>query len=159
MEDEGRGWWRIHFSALLYGFLRAPVLGSPSIHPSVHHPSRERGRNGQVGRYMPRSVCSVAPYCIFDISVPHPVAAQLVGKTAATDLEHSPEKEVSSPFRIPSNLSGCQRRRHCACSENDRFPCVMIFVLFPFFFFFSQIVFVRARVTTPNDSLECYFDN
>lgn len=63
----------IHFSLSLYGFLCARIRGPPSTHRSVI--SQERGRNGQVGRYILAYpvVCSVAPYRIFDISFPYPV--------------------------------------------------------------------------------------
>lgn len=56
-KSEGRR-RRIHFSQPLYGFLYALVL--ETIHPPIGPSSLvERGRNGQVGRYIPNVSCGV----------------------------------------------------------------------------------------------------
>ena len=79
VEKAGRG-RRIYFSLSLYRFLCAHIRGHPSTHRSII--PQKRGRNGQVGRYIPKRtlVRWVAPYRTFDISVPYPVGAAC-GKT------------------------------------------------------------------------------
>jgi len=69
---EGQERW-IYFPPRLYRFLCARIRGHPSTHRSVI--PRERGRNRQVGRYacILQYALSVAPYRIFDTSVPYPV--------------------------------------------------------------------------------------
>lgn len=90
------------FALSLYGFLCARIRGPPSTHRSVI--SQERGRNGQVGRYILAYpvVCSVAPYRIFDISLPYPVDTAC-GKTFDRSGAHLGKRK--HVFRVLIHIS------------------------------------------------------
>lgn len=84
MEKKGRRWGgtgsKIYFPLpLLEILVGSRIGGHPSVHRSI---ARERGREGQVVRFiLPRILrSSVAPYRVFDISLPYPVGTPC-GKT------------------------------------------------------------------------------
>jgi len=105
------------FDAVLYGFQRAAVLVGP-VHPPIGPSSL--GSVGETDRWVdtsPSVLSSTLP-SIFDISVPHPVAAQLVGKRPRQIWNTRRKRKCPrSPLPIPYLSSFILPSASCASSR------------------------------------------